>query len=484
MKKLILLAFISTFALFLKAATIDYDNGFKIELGNWTYEDGVYRSPTLSYGTSSDLVCTIPRLGTLDGHFTVFSTSGPRSFTINNSTEGMYVISASRMGSTTQTQNYHFTVNELPGGDFILRFTNNYQPEDCWIEFSDITWTPAPDYITVTFKPLIGSCSDQTRQYVPGEAYGDFPIPKRKGCNFLGWSTSRLYENKNGEPYEYKYHVNAESIVPTKDITLYACWDTTADMILSPDSFEEFELDLTGIDYFVHFHNNDSLENSEYFETEPTYISPGVSRKVMDAKFRGTGRLTFPSTRCGTYGSYKLLLDGKELHYVDSHIVRVDDDGEHHLTLTINNDTGKNSYSYATMREILWRPEPVPSFITEEYCSKEYYDWLNATGNIYEPYGDDPEYLHYLSMLDDTHGWPMWMSFVAGVNPYDKDSKLTASIVMEGGRPKISINPDLGDKRIYIVHGSNDLKSWNKVDDTNLEDFRFFKVEVKMPEQN
>lgn len=87
-------------------------------------------------------------------------------------------------------------------------------------------------------------------------------------------------------------------------------------------------------------------------------------------------------------------------------------------------------------------------------------------------------------MLDDTHGWPMWMSFVAGVNPYDKDSKLTASIVMEGGRPKISINPDLGDKRIYIVHGSNDLKSWNKVDDTNLEDFRFFKVEVKMPEQN
>lgn len=471
--------------------TIDFHSGLKIELGDWTYEDGIFKSPTLPYGESSDLVCYIPGFGTLGARYTIYNSTGPAYSVGYTGIKGVYEF---RANTGSYSANRLFPAVELNGGTYIYRFTNYNQEEPCRMEFSEITWTPAPDFITVTFNPLLGTCKEETRQYVPGKPYGDFPIPERKGFKFLGWSTTRSYMNVNGEYYDITNHLKETSIVPAASLTLYACWNVNATQAIDPyNTLDSIFFDIDDLGYHIdsssmwlsQYDYYNGYTNSETIVIQGQYIPPNTKKRIMDATFHGSGRLTFLFNLISTSGPYIVLLDGKEIEYVGLNTIRVDEDCEHHLTIDLNNDADRKVWGNCTIRALRWRPETTPWFITEDYCSDEYHEWLDQNGYIYPPYGDDPAYLEYISMDgDDAHGWPLWMSFVAGVKPTTKLSQLTASIEMENGKPKISINPDLGEKRIYIVYGSNDLKSWNKVDDTNLEDFRFFKVEVKMPAQN
>lgn len=75
------------------------------------------------------------------------------------------------------------------------------------------------------------------------------------------------------------------------------------------------------------------------------------------------------------------------------------------------------------------------------------------------------------------NGYLLWQCYVAGLEPLDADSKLTASIDMIGGHPKVTFCPDLGSVRKYTVLGSKDLSNWSE---TNV-DGPFFKVKVELP---
>ena len=84
----------------------------------------------------------------------------------------------------------------------------------------------------------------------------------------------------------------------------------------------------------------------------------------------------------------------------------------------------------------------------------------------------------------------VWHDYVAGTDPTDEDSKLSVSIELRDGKPKVTWTPDKnggGAKagaRVYTVWGKKALtdKDWTpNVDETSGE-WKFFKVTVDMPE--
>ena len=90
----------------------------------------------------------------------------------------------------------------------------------------------------------------------------------------------------------------------------------------------------------------------------------------------------------------------------------------------------------------------------------------------------------------DGNEMQVWQDYVAGTDPMDASSRLTASIGMEDGRPVVHWTPALnGDRvrtgvRVYRVLGRNDLADgeWEPVADEADGRYRFFKVTVAMPE--
>jgi len=96
--------------------------------------------------------------------------------------------------------------------------------------------------------------------------------------------------------------------------------------------------------------------------------------------------------------------------------------------------------------------------------------WIERNGKAGYSYGD-------ACRQTQPNGYPLWQCYVAGLAPSDAESKLTASIEMVDGRPKVSVLPDLGSARRYTVLGSADMSSWS---DTNA-DGPFFKVRAEMP---
>ncbi len=90
----------------------------------------------------------------------------------------------------------------------------------------------------------------------------------------------------------------------------------------------------------------------------------------------------------------------------------------------------------------------------------------------------------------DGNEMQVWQDYVAGTDPMDTSSRLTASIGMEDGRPVVHWTPALnGDRvrtgvRVYRVLGRNDFADgdWEPVADEADGRYRFFKVTVAMPE--
>lgn len=74
-----------------------------------------------------------------------------------------------------------------------------------------------------------------------------------------------------------------------------------------------------------------------------------------------------------------------------------------------------------------------------------------------------------------------WDCYVAGLNADDENASLKASIEIVDGKPVVSVEPDLGDNRVYTTYGSTDLKAWVEVTDGSADNYRFFKVGVSTP---
>ena len=83
-------------------------------------------------------------------------------------------------------------------------------------------------------------------------------------------------------------------------------------------------------------------------------------------------------------------------------------------------------------------------------------------------------------------GRPMsaWQDYVAGTDPTNAASRLTAKIEMQGATPIITWEPDLntnGTIRIYKVHGSETLEGGGNWQYPTNSLHRFFRVSVEMP---
>lgn len=84
---------------------------------------------------------------------------------------------------------------------------------------------------------------------------------------------------------------------------------------------------------------------------------------------------------------------------------------------------------------------------------------------------------------------PVWHDYVAGTDPTDAASRLTASISIEDGKPVVSWSPALnGDGvrdgvRTYRVWGKANLtdSAWVEVVPGGESVYRFFRVTVEMP---
>ena len=92
------------------------------------------------------------------------------------------------------------------------------------IIFSDFTWTPAPESMTVSFNMEGGSGTLGPLAYDPGDVYGDLPVPSREGCTFLGW-------------YYNGTQVEGGDLVPfCESITLDAKWAAN-ELDILPEAF-------------------------------------------------------------------------------------------------------------------------------------------------------------------------------------------------------------------------------------------------------
>ena len=140
----------------------------------------------------------------------------------------------------------------------------------------------------------------------------------------------------------------------------------------------------------------------------------------------------------------------------------------------------------ARLDNVTWTSEDEPPTITEtqttpvpvpyvEFDAK-YKTYLDAAGGDYEA----------AAYMVGRNGCAIWESYVAGLVPDDENSKFTAKIEMSpDGTPKVTWEPDtpeLRATRVYTTYGKKALsdRNWTPVTDANKDQYRFFKVEVKL----
>lgn len=463
--------------------------GFSIDLGDWTYVDGVYKSPKLPFFESASLTCTIPGLGSISGHYRVFSDNGQRGWSGYAGTPNAYSIYAS-----TWTMDYLNTLwpIEVKKGTFTLTFRNDNRQEECWVEFYDITYAPAPKTVTVEFDALLGTTDTTTKECVPGEPYGELPTATREGATFLGWSTIKDYMNRDGEAFDNGRCVSPTDIVPVEPKTLYARWGITADKVINAaKSIDSIKFNLGEMHYLIHtaslwWGNWDVFSGTWNYETVEIagYIPPSSTNEVVQIKFHGKGRLICEHGSFNTTNeNYQVFIDGKEPPpYCFGGVYPIRTDGEHTLSfVTINTTSQRKSKSF-TIHPITWKEEPIPPFISEEWVSEDYAKWMKDEGWSY-PY-EDLRYMNYISHMSDAHGLPIWMAYVTGVDPTTYKSSLKIKISHdENGKLKLSPDPDLGESRVYTYFGSNDLKTWEKIDG-DADKYHFFKLSVWIKEES
>ena len=84
---------------------------------------------------------------------------------------------------------------------------------------------------------------------------------------------------------------------------------------------------------------------------------------------------------------------------------------------------------------------------------------------------------------------PVWQDYVAGTDPTNALSWLTAKIAMKDGAPVVTWSPALNGEgvregaRVYRIWGKVNLDdaAWSEVSPGGEGNFRFFRVTVEMP---
>jgi len=80
----------------------------------------------------------------------------------------------------------------------------------------------------------------------------------------------------------------------------------------------------------------------------------------------------------------------------------------------------------------------------------------------------------------------VWQDYVAGTDPTDLSDTFQAVITMDGAEPKIECRPSLSEaektKRVYTIYGRTSLwaDDWVQVQPSELKNYNFFKVAVRM----
>ena len=97
---------------------------------------------------------------------------------------------------------------ELQGG---TKINENYIPQDDMVIYAH--YTRAPNY-TITFDANGGTVDEQSRVVSGDMAVGELPTPTRENYYFMGW--------KDEDSNEYY----TSNMLPTKNVTLTAQWDT------------------------------------------------------------------------------------------------------------------------------------------------------------------------------------------------------------------------------------------------------------------
>ena len=100
------------------------------------------------------------------------------------------------------------TTATSPGAPGRLGAVSGYGPEN------------AAKYVTVTFDAGSGMVAEPMRDYLAGNAYGEFPSATCAGCVFLGWHTAAVYGTR----------VDSGSVVRSDVTTLYAHWSGTDEL--------------------------------------------------------------------------------------------------------------------------------------------------------------------------------------------------------------------------------------------------------------
>ena len=110
-------------------------------------------------------------------------------------------------------------------------FVPNLMSEPLYLK--DFEWVPAPESVTVSFDANGGSFAGTSREYAPGETYGELEAPTRSGHVFLGWYENSLKGRKASE----------SGFVPLcESVTLVAKWGADVSS-MATEALKTFESD-------------------------------------------------------------------------------------------------------------------------------------------------------------------------------------------------------------------------------------------------
>lgn len=136
----------------------------------------------------------------------------------------------------------------------------------------------------------------------------------------------------------------------------------------------------------------------------------------------------------------------------------------------------------ALLDNVAWMPSNLENAVQTEEANgvaSVSFVWLKGYPRYLDSVGGDYE---AAARLIGRNGYPLWQSYVAGLDPENDESVFKSYIELKDGIPEITWHPDLGAVRKYTILGKKTLveKDWMPVDAGDQKKFNFFKVKVEL----